>query len=629
MGIKQHRFLRDSELRAALYSNAGGNCEGCGEPLTAGWHANHVIPWVASRRTNVFEMAALCQRCNLSKGATMLERLSHFTVDIDKFRPGQLGAYQETIKRVRANEQHTAIVLPTRYGKTDFMRVTGLELIRLGLVSSAMIMAPGKALREQSLRNEELLKCLHFYGINSEVSKYEVVRPPNFDRLTKSHLIATTTSMATTHVATLQHWIDHMIRRVGAPPIVFLDEAHMSSDENVWGQTMESLAEAGAFICLCTATPYRTDKGHIPGFKVDRVETIRQTTGAGDYIYERETEVYELKAHWITTFRDAWDEGNTLCRIARRPFKINLSKVGEMDMGKTWLSELSMSDCDRILGRVLKHPIVVEDSCKVLAEELAWFRKLAPRSAGIVFVGNDNDSSEDKETDGHANMVKTALAAYGLQAVIATSSETSDGLAAITRFVSDTEGKGGDVLVVKQMASRGLDIPRLEVGLDLSPARLATNAFVQRSMRIATRYPFGEGRTLTSATYIAPDDARMTQLFESLISDQGGEYHGRGDWRVVGPLPGTLGGESGGKPSRGIPEFEVIGTAPPDFVEDSSRVYGKGEFLPFITDILDEEPELRHLTTARLANAFERAVENFHTGGTGGVVVMGPPSPPP
>ena len=113
----------------------------------------------------------------------MLERLSDFTVDIDKFRPGQLGAYQETIKRVRANEQHTAIVLPTRYGKTDFMHVTGLELIRLGLVSSAMIMAPGKALREQSLRNEELLKCLHFYGINSEVSKYEVVRPPNFDRL--------------------------------------------------------------------------------------------------------------------------------------------------------------------------------------------------------------------------------------------------------------------------------------------------------------------------------------------------------------------------------------------------------------------------------------------------------------
>jgi 5-methylcytosine-specific restriction endonuclease McrA len=33
------------------------------------WHADHIVPWSTTHRTNVQEMQALCRRCNLAKGA--------------------------------------------------------------------------------------------------------------------------------------------------------------------------------------------------------------------------------------------------------------------------------------------------------------------------------------------------------------------------------------------------------------------------------------------------------------------------------------------------------------------------------------------------------------------------------
>lgn len=63
------RALRAKRLRAALFVAADGRCRICGAVLGAGWHADHVVPWSRSGRTNVNEMQALCASCNLKKGA--------------------------------------------------------------------------------------------------------------------------------------------------------------------------------------------------------------------------------------------------------------------------------------------------------------------------------------------------------------------------------------------------------------------------------------------------------------------------------------------------------------------------------------------------------------------------------
>ena len=150
--MAQHsdRFLRDPGLRAILYYNADGLCQNCGNPLSDDWHADHVIPWSVTQRTNVFEMEALCPACNLRKGDKTVQRLPIFEFNKDKFRLGQRDAFDETVLRIQhQQESHTAIVLPTRYGKSDYMRMTGLHLLHQGAVSGVMVMTPSRVLRNQ------------------------------------------------------------------------------------------------------------------------------------------------------------------------------------------------------------------------------------------------------------------------------------------------------------------------------------------------------------------------------------------------------------------------------------------------------------------------------------------------
>ena len=68
---KEPRSLRSKKLRAALWIHANGKCQICGCDLGEDWHADHIVPWCVTKRTNVHEMQALCPSCNLKKGSTM------------------------------------------------------------------------------------------------------------------------------------------------------------------------------------------------------------------------------------------------------------------------------------------------------------------------------------------------------------------------------------------------------------------------------------------------------------------------------------------------------------------------------------------------------------------------------
>jgi hypothetical protein len=74
--VSEKRSLTNLKLRAALWMQADGKCQSCGNELQPGWHADHIVPWRLSNRTNVHEMQALCPNCNLKKGGkfTMKDR---------------------------------------------------------------------------------------------------------------------------------------------------------------------------------------------------------------------------------------------------------------------------------------------------------------------------------------------------------------------------------------------------------------------------------------------------------------------------------------------------------------------------------------------------------------------------
>jgi 5-methylcytosine-specific restriction endonuclease McrA len=68
-GMNHPRRLTSARDRALLWYAFDGRCAGCGADLPEHWHADHIVPWSKSGRTNVHEMQPLCPNCNLKKGA--------------------------------------------------------------------------------------------------------------------------------------------------------------------------------------------------------------------------------------------------------------------------------------------------------------------------------------------------------------------------------------------------------------------------------------------------------------------------------------------------------------------------------------------------------------------------------
>ena len=392
------RFLRDPSLRAALYVKANGRCECCGEPLGPGWHADHVQPWTLTHRTNVFEMQALCAPCNEAKGDKTMLSISEFTFSMEKFRRGQLGAFEVTTKRIMQDrEKHTAIVLPTRYGKTDFMLMSGLYLMEQKAVSGMLIMTPNQVLRNQAVDTAKLHKSLSRYGVSvervlSDGRKRPGVDPYNIDAGSGARIEfmldrvpnAVTTSMVMYNPGVFRHWIDHLQQAAGVPPVVFVDEAHTASNQSTWGQVIQHLGEAGAYIVLCTATPYRSDGLPIPGFEVTKHYedelTRRDQVGAHFYQLHGRRVVYRLEAHHVTTFQEAWQE-SVLCGVTRETFDVNLREHGFDGYAEQWLSELPEHEARRALSRAIRSPIVIRDGVRKLLSNLRTRQKDAPETA--------------------------------------------------------------------------------------------------------------------------------------------------------------------------------------------------------------------------------------------------------
>jgi len=164
--------------------------------------------------------------------------------------------------------------------------------------------------------------------------------------------------------------------------------------------------------------------------------------------------------------------------------------------------------------------------------------------------------------------------------VIATSSDGDD---ATTRIENFADRSVGDVLLVKQMASVGLDVPRLKVMLDLSPVRTAA-AFIQRLMRIATV----RGR-IRHAVYVCPDDVLGRGLFDLLIRDQGGES-------VTSCTELVASYEKEKKEPDSRPVFTINGTADADFGDSDANRTPK-ELLPQVDRFLRQFPEVASVLT--------------------------------
>ena len=517
---KQARTLRSKRWRVVLWESAKGVCQICGKGLGRSWHIDHIIPWKISGRTNQYEMQAVCAVCNLRKGSIM-------QVDLSKTRPGQRLAITEIIRRIVAGEKFTSVVLPTRYGKSDVIRLSSLQLYADQSVSGSMVLSPGGDLRSQIVRKSKLQEMCRRYEVPYALAKkvHELKHTELNPLANDIYLLSTTIQYANRNREDIARLIDSRVHQTGLPFIVFVDETHMVSKKNQWGKSISAFVDAGALAVLLTATADRADLQEIPGFTYETIlrrdQFKKVKTRKGDIVevdlYKGTESLISIKADVSITFKQAWDEDpSPLCTLSRDLIDVNLRQIIDSITAEDdqLLSELSPSQARMVIGKAVRDERVMRKGVAMFVEELRRAKAVEPELAGIIFTGHDQDS--DSESNGHANAVRAMIEEQSqFECIVATSNCEDD---TVSNHLQKFESGRGDVLIVKNAGGAGFDCSRLKVLLDLSSVRTFSST-VQRIMRVAT--PHGK---ITNAIVITLADILMSAIWESVVTESGGEW---------------------------------------------------------------------------------------------------------
>lgn len=538
-----------------------------------------------------------------------------FRMKFDQYRIGQLGAHQTILSLTLT--KIVSIVLPTRYGKSDLIRCSFLDMYYQGLVSCAVVLSPAINLQRQMVKPEKIKEMLVRYGIQMP-DTLKSLRPTaggtdafnqwkSLIHTSIAHnptLISSTQQFGVLHglgeTSWLTMWIKQVISVTGKPPVFFVDECHLGSYANQIGKLAQALFDAGAYVVVLTATPYRADGERIPGFEYELMDyeviehSILKHTGDPNIrlMQLRETlkGIYRMTADYPYSFADAW---------AERPSPLSDIDLIEIDADVTKfipstdttkykrLKTLSGSESQRILGKFVVRNWDVQVECiKAAIRELKRLRAAGGNIGVIVFVGNDTEDEDNHEAKSVLSIFKKY--APELNVVIATSTTDS----ATDRIEAFVDGQG-DVLIVKMMAGLGLDCPRLKIGVDLSPIRTVAS-YAQRLMRIATLYG-----SCKVAVWITPADPIGIELFHMIVTSSGGYLERTEASRVLSEEEIEI------KPNE---EDYFVENPQQGDVRNNAQHLGKREYWPQLEKFVATAQGItNHMSRATLMYAFESA----------------------
>jgi superfamily II DNA or RNA helicase len=463
-------------------------------------------------------------------------------MDLDGFRPGQREAYDTILRRFEEGAQYTSIVLPTRYGKSDLIRLAALIAQTNGTICQSFVLSPGATLRQQIVHSNQIRGMIRRYNLDVDAASFcrEISKAEYNPGCNGEYLLSATIQLAQRNLDWWAHLLDNRkVMTQGLPCAVFIDEGHCLSNRNEWGKVAECAVGAGAFVVLLTATPVREDGQLIPGFRCtcEGAEECRRWQYRPDPdqperwywldLYKGIESLYLLDADHETTFKTAWAEDPPpLCHLTREKIEVDLEELRAELRQPCKLSELTESKTRELLGKLTRDEKVIREAMQKLVRQLGRDRGRMPEVAAIVYTGHDQDP--ENEANEHARLVKmifedeAAKCGVFYHAIIATAASEETPSEALSTFA---EGRG-DVLIVKNAGGAGFDCPRLKIAVDLSSVRTVA-ATIQRLMRIATPY-----KKCRVGTAITLDDILMTAVWDSIIEESGGGWH-RSEWEFV------------------------------------------------------------------------------------------------
>lgn len=451
-------------------------------------------------------------------------------------REGIPGSIQMIVDRHRAGEKATSIVAPPRYGKSDIIRLSSMELVQTGLASAALALVPWDNLADQLVEKDKTIPMTQRY-MNQRLpsmpdlfvaGRIKTISDSFHETSTLQHLFTATIQLVNNQrVPFFQNWLSRCMF-YGERPVVFIDEGQLLSNSNEWGAIAQDVIDAGAHVVLLTGTPYRADSKPIPGFRVkvlsqENIERriskrindkqIKKTT------YEGTKAEQILEANYEVTLKQAW-EIKALCKVDTKWIDSKLDIDGETKS----LSEIKGCDATKHLRSVVTNKKTIDAAMQKAIEDMHDRRRAGMSDSAIIVVTASDingDDASDGEVNYHARMVKKRIKRIdpSLDVMIATQaddraeSKQKEGKKNLKKFSNGS----GDVLIVKNMGTVGLDCPRIKTVVLLGTTRqLAT--WTQTILRGATTWG-----NVAYFTLILTDDEKNKNNWNFIVHGQGGE----------------------------------------------------------------------------------------------------------
>jgi len=412
-------------------------------------------------------------------------------------------------------------MLPTRYGKSDVMRVSSVLLHAAGLADYFIVISPGLRLRRQMGNIKKWSAAQRRYALSNGVVPQELESAPSIHTGVTARFLSVSMQGFHSQAAEWMAWIQHM-QHLGRRVVVFVDECHNVGDTRAWGALLHRLLlTTSASVVYLSATPVRHDGERLPGCE-DKYESQTEeesyvrtvVTPLGDEMiriqkWERCERGYQLKPDVMVTYADAWRESPAvMCNISRH---LVSATVRNDDSG--YSGELDKVPA-KLRGKALR--AAVRDSefmRKLLGQMIDDLRKLKHadhRAQAMVFCCNrDQNGSPDEQ---HVAMVQGILAAMAPEMrVVVANMDEPDSQKILDRFADDA---AGDICILKQMAGQGFDAPNVVCVADLSTVR-THNSCVQR---------WNRGGTLTDTKKVfflyVPNDVEGAAIFDEMTEGQ-------------------------------------------------------------------------------------------------------------
>lgn len=512
--------------RDELYDISAGCCAECEQPLAPGWHADHFYPSSRGGPTHTANGQALCPRCNLTKGDTVIYN--------DKFRPRP--AQAEVLNAVRENVQQgvkqTVALLAPGSGKELLGQAVAVELRRLGLIDFVVVLTPRIGLAQQCETNwrkqrddvkfprhdvaEDWVGNFELFDPAGRIEFIEHIenRKPLLDPRVHARGIATTYQSLVSQRG--QEAFGEFAQRHEGRFLVVVDEAQFCGDDDSGfgggtraGEMVKMLDHHATHTLIMTGTAERSDGASLVCCRYGEPNT------AG---------VRPLLHDVHAGYQDGVREGY----LRRYVATVTDQKVTRRDISDDLETVTNLSEDGAQLKQILRRPGVWQPLVDEVATTLREKKRRLPEYQALISCIERDDAER--------------VAAYwrsrypDLRVALATSDRPD-----ANGVLRDFKTGDADVLITVRMAFIGYDCKTITVVGVLTHYRDKGHLMqlVGRGMRVLDEERF----EAQSCRVIAPDDPKMQEFLEELrkASEQGIRDRGEGpDGPGTGPGPGTV-----------------------------------------------------------------------------------------